>query len=71
MKDFEERLLHHIPIVKESTVFETINLSAADIEYWLNHCVDPKILRYLAKRAKTIAKQLEEDNDEFHSKAQN
>lgn len=65
MKDFEERLLHHIPIVKECTVFETIKLSAADIEFWLDRCVDPEILRHLAKRAKTIANQLEKDNDNF------
>ena len=69
MKDFDKRLLHHIPIIKEFTVFETIKLSAADIEYWLNHCDDPEVLRYLARRAKTIAKQLEEDYDDFRSRA--
>lgn len=70
MKDFDKRLLHHVPIIKEFTVFETIELTAADIEEWLNHCPDPDILRYLARRAKTIANQLEEDDhDDFRSRA--
>lgn len=70
MKDFDKRLLHHVPIIKEFTVFETIELTAADIEDWLAHCTDPEILRYLARRAKTIANQLEEDDhDDFRSRA--
>lgn len=70
MKDFDKRLLHHVSIIKEFTVFETIELTAADIEDWLAHCTDPEILRYLARRAKTIANQLEEDDhDDFRSRA--
>lgn len=70
MKDFDKRLLRHIPIIKEFTVFETIELTAADIEEWLYHCPDPDILRHLARRAKTIANQLEEDDtDDFRSRA--
>jgi hypothetical protein len=68
MKDFDKRLLWHIPIVKECKTCETIELTSADIEDWLNHCVDPEVLRYIARRAKTIANQLEEDdNDDFRS----
>lgn len=70
MKDFDTRLLRHVPIIKEFTVFETIELTATDIEDWLNHCVDPEVLRYLARRARTIANQLEEDDtDDFRSRA--
>lgn len=71
MKDFDKRLLWHLPIVKECQTLETIELNARDIEDWLNHCVDPEVLRYLARRAKTIANQLEEDDhDDFRSRAQ-
>lgn len=70
MKDFDTRLLRHVPIIKEFTVFETIELTATDIEDWLNHCIDPEVLRYLARRARTIANQLEEDDtDDFRSRA--
>lgn len=70
MKDFDKRLLRHIPIIKEFTVFETIELTAADIEEWLYHCPNPDILRHLARRAKTIANQPEEDDtDDFRSRA--
>lgn len=70
MKNFDKRLLRHVPIIKEFTVFETIELTATDIEDWLNHCVDPEVLRYLARRARTIANQLEEDDtDDFRSRA--
>lgn len=71
MKDFDKRLLWHIPIVKKVEMCETIELTAADIEDWLYHCADPEVLRYLARRAKTIANQLEgNDNDDFRSRAQ-
>ena len=70
MKDFDTRLLRHVPIIKEFTVFETIELTAVDIEDWLAHCTDPEILRYLARRAKVIANQLEDDDyDDFRSRA--
>ena len=70
MKDFDTRLLRHVPIIKEFTVFETIELTAADIEDWLAHCTDPEILRHLARRAKVIANQLEDDEyDDFRSRA--
>jgi len=70
MKNFDKRLLRHVPIIKEFTVFETIELTAADIEDWLAHCTDPEILRHLARRAKVIANQLEEDDyDDFRSRA--
>lgn len=70
MKDFDKRLLLHLPIVIESKTTETIELNARDIEDWLAHCTDPEILRYLARRAKTIANQLEEDDhDDFRSRA--
>ena len=70
MKDFDKRLLWHLPIVIESKTTETIELNARDIEDWLNHCVDPEVLRYLARRARTIANQLEEDDtDDFRSRA--
>lgn len=71
MKDFDSRLLWHLPIVKECQILETIELNARDIEDWLCHCTDPETLRYLARRAKAIANQLEEDdNDDFRSRAQ-
>lgn len=70
MKDFDKRLLRHVPIIKEFTVFETIELTAADIEDWLAHCADPEILRHLARRAKVIANKLEDDDyDDFRSRA--
>lgn len=70
MKDFDKRLLWHLPIVIESKTTETIELNARDIEEWLNHCADPEVLRYLARRARTIANQLEEDDtDDFRSRA--
>lgn len=70
MKDFDKRLLRHVPIIKEFTVFETIELTAADIEDWLDHCTDPEVLRHLARRAKVFANQLEEDDtDDFRSRA--
>lgn len=71
MKDFDKRLLWHIPIVKKVEMCETIELTAADIEDWMAHCTDPEILRYLARRAKVIANQLEDDDyDDFRSRAQ-
>lgn len=70
MKDFDKRLLWHIPIVKKVEMCETIELTAMDIEDWLAHCTDPEILRYLARRAKVIANQLEDDDyDDFRSQA--
>lgn len=70
MKDFDKRLLWHIPIVKKVEMCETIELTATDIEDWMAHCTDPEILRYLARRAKVIANQLEDDDyDDFRSRA--
>lgn len=70
MKDFDKRLLWHLPIVIESKTTETIELNARDIEDWMAYCTDPEVLRYLARRARTIANQLEEDDtDDFRSRA--
>ena len=69
MKDFDKRLLWHLPIVIESKTTETIELNARDIEDWMTHCTDPEILRHLARRAKVIANQLEDDDyDDFRSR---
>ena len=70
MKDFDKRLLWHLPIVIESKTTETIELNARDIEEWLNNCTDPEVLRHLAYRAKVFANQLEDDDyDDFRSRA--
>ena len=47
-----------------------VELSAKEIECWLEHCYDPEILDWLACRAKRLAKELRDDDyDDFRSRA--
>lgn len=47
-----------------------VELSAKEIECWLEHCCDPEILEWLARRAKRLAEELRNDDyDDFRSRA--
>ena len=47
-----------------------VELSAKEIERWLEHCYDPEILEWLARRAKRLAEELRSnDYDDFRSRA--
>ena len=47
-----------------------VELSAKEIESWLEHCYDPEILDWLAHRAKRLAEELRDDDyDDFRSRA--
>ena len=47
-----------------------VELSAKEIECWLEHCYDPEVLEWLARRAKRLAEELRNDDyDDFRSRA--
>lgn len=54
----------------EMTLRADVELSAKDIECWLEHCYDPGVLEWLARRAKRLAEELRSDDyDDFRSRA--
>lgn len=65
------RLTHGITIIKKVTqdVLEEITLTGRDIEDWIDHCEDEKMLRYLGRIAIKRANGLNEPDDDFRSRA--
>ena len=65
------KLTHGITITKKVTqdVLEHIRLTSVDIENWIDHCEDVTILRYLSRIAQKRAKDLNEPDDDFRSRA--
>ena len=54
----------------EMTLRADVELSAKEIERWMEHCYDPEVLEWLARRAKRLAEELRNDDyDDFRSRA--
>lgn len=54
----------------EMALCAEVELSAKEIECWLEHCYDPEVLEWLARRAKKLAEELRNDGyDDFRSRA--
>ena len=51
----------------EMTLRADVELSAKEIECWMEHCYDPEVLEWLARRAKRLAEELH--YDDFRSRA--
>ena len=64
-------LTHGITITKRVTqdVLEHITLTGRDVEDWIDHCEDEKMLRYLGRIALKRASSLNEPDDDFRSRA--
>lgn len=64
-------LTHGVTIIKRITqdVLEHITLTERDIEDWIDHCEDEKVLRYLGRIALKRASGLNEPDDDFRSRA--
>lgn len=64
-------LTHGVTITKRITqdVLEHITLTERDIEDWIDHCEDEKVLRYLGRIALKRASGLNEPDDDFRSRA--
>lgn len=69
VKDFDKKQ-QKIYFGRDITTTVNIELNAKDIEAWLEYCVEPEILDWLARRAKQLANELRNnDCDDFRSRA--
>jgi hypothetical protein len=71
-EDLYNRLHAKVPFGHkvEMTLRADVELSAKEIERWLEHCYDPEVLEWLARRAKRLAEELRSDDyDDFRSRA--